>query len=285
METAVVISGNNNDLPHIRPFTDENYHTRSIKRFKMPFDATEGEGAELVDGRVGIIVVNNMLLTGFDAPIEQVLYLDRVIIAHNLLQAIARVNRPGDEHKDKGFVIDYVGVGNDLKRALDSYAEREQQELLDSIGNPQDNINALVQAYREVMELLKKYGVTDFADPDAFFDLFYDEDIRFFALPLPPNARSRTLALLLRSVSAQRTYLNRVSGMKFSVAHFTNNFLQSQIPVRRAYRVRWILCFSRLGNGDGFLYQGRSTIVLVYALERAMDCLQPGCGQTCAALV
>jgi type I restriction enzyme R subunit len=179
METAVVISDNNNDLPHIRPFTDENYHKKSIKRFKMPFDATEGQGAESVDGRVGIIVVNNMLLTGFDAPIEQVLYLDRVIIAHNLLQAIARVNRIGDEHKDKGFIVDYVGVGNDLKRALDSYAEREQQELLDSIGNPQDNINALVQAYREIMDLLKKYGVTDFSDPDAFFDLFYDEDIRF----------------------------------------------------------------------------------------------------------
>ncbi|MGB8648872.1 MAG: HsdR family type I site-specific deoxyribonuclease [Anaerolineae bacterium] len=179
LETAVVISGAHNDKPHLKPYTDEHHHTRSIRRFKLPFDATEGEGVDLVDGRVGILVVNNMLLTGFDAPVEQVLYLDRVIIAHNLLQAIARVNRVGDEHKEKGFVVDYVGVGNDLKRALDSYAEREQQELIESLGNDQANINALIQARREIWDLLKKYGLTGFADPDAFFDLFYDEDIRF----------------------------------------------------------------------------------------------------------
>ncbi|MGB0903476.1 MAG: type I restriction enzyme subunit R domain-containing protein, partial [Mangrovicoccus sp.] len=44
--------------------------------------------------------VNNMLLTGFDAPVEQVMYLDKVVVAHNLLQAIARVNRVGGEGKD-----------------------------------------------------------------------------------------------------------------------------------------------------------------------------------------
>ena len=45
---------------------------------------------ESVTGDMGILIVNNMLLTGFDAPVEQVMYLDKVIIAHNLLQAIAR---------------------------------------------------------------------------------------------------------------------------------------------------------------------------------------------------
>ena len=50
-----------------------------------------------------------MLLTGFDAPVEQVMYLDKVVVAHSLLQAIARVNRVGGESKDKGFVVDYVG--------------------------------------------------------------------------------------------------------------------------------------------------------------------------------
>lgn len=179
LETAVVISGSTNDRPYYRPYTEESYHTRSIRRFKMPFNASEGEGAELIDGRVGIVVVQNMLLTGFDAPIEQVLYLDRVMIAHNLLQAIARVNRVGEAHKDKGFVVDYVGVGNNLKRALDSYAERERQEILDTLGNDQQNQNDLIQADRQIWELLKKNGLTDFTDPDAFFDLFYDEDIRF----------------------------------------------------------------------------------------------------------
>ena len=48
-----------------------------------------------VTGDMGILIVNNMLLTGFDAPVEQVMYLDKVIVAHTLLQAIARVNRLG----------------------------------------------------------------------------------------------------------------------------------------------------------------------------------------------
>ena len=110
-------------------------HKRSIQRFKLPFDAVEGQGETQVNGRVGIIVVNNMLLTGFDAPIEQVMYLDKVVTDHNLLQAIARVNRVGDEFKEKGFVVDYVGVGHHLKRALDAYAEREQEEIIDALGN------------------------------------------------------------------------------------------------------------------------------------------------------
>jgi len=179
IETAVVISGDRNDSPEMKQFTNESYHKESIRRFKLPFDAEETEGDGTVNGKVGIIVVNNMLLTGFDAPIEQVLYLDRVITDHNLLQAIARVNRVSNESKDKGFVVDYVGVGNDLKKALDSYAEREQQEILDSLSNPTEQINALVQAHREIVEFLKKHGLTDITDSDAFFDLFYDEEVRF----------------------------------------------------------------------------------------------------------
>jgi type I restriction enzyme R subunit len=179
LETAVVISGSHNDLPHIKAYTDPSYHKRSIRRFKLPFDAVDDQGAAQVNGRVGMIVVNNMLLTGFDAPIEQVMYLDKVVTDHNLLQAIARVNRVGDEFKDKGFVVDYVGVGHHLKRALDAYAEREQQEIVDALGTDQEELDALVQAHREIWALLQRYGLADFSDPDAFFDLFYDEDVRF----------------------------------------------------------------------------------------------------------
>ena len=179
LEIAVVISGSHNDPPHIKEYIDPAYHRRSIQRFKLPFDAVEAQGATQVNGRVGIIVVNNMLLTGFDAPIEQVLYLDRVITDHNLLQAIARVNRVGDEFKDRGFVVDYVGVGHHLKRALDAYAEREQAEIVDALGGAQEEIDALVAAHRALWALLHRYGLADFSDPDAFFDLFYDEDIRF----------------------------------------------------------------------------------------------------------
>lgn len=196
LETAVVISGSHNDPPHIKAYIEEAYHKRSIRRFKLPFDAEEKEGEETYDGRVGIIIVNNMLVTGFDAPIEQVLYLDKVVTDHNLLQTIARVNRVGDENKDKGFVIDYVGIGHHIKRALAAYDEREQQEIFAALGSADKDFNELIQAHREMWALLHKYGLNDFSDPDAFFDLFYDEDIRFeYILAFKKLSRAFNLVL------------------------------------------------------------------------------------------
>ncbi|KAB2918269.1 MAG: type I restriction endonuclease subunit R [Bacteroidetes bacterium] len=178
LETAVIISGSHNDAPHIKQYTNSGYHKKSIKRFKLPFSQADDEDATII-GNVGIIIVNNMLLTGFDAPIEQVMYLDRVIIEHNLLQTIARVNRIGSEGKNKGFIVDFVGIGHHLKRALDTYAEKEIQEIIDCISNDETELNELIQAHKDIWEFLKKQGLEDLADADAFFDVFYDEDIRF----------------------------------------------------------------------------------------------------------
>lgn len=175
VESAVVISGDRNDDPEIKPFTKIEYHKKSIKRFKLPFEE-ENDGE---DGNVGIIIVNNMLLTGFDAPVEQVLYMDRVITNHNLLQAIARVNRVGPDGKDKGFVVDYVGIGHHIKRALDFYDEKEQQEIIDSLSDDSAELNELIKAHQDITEFLKKNGLQDLTDTDAFYDIFYDEDIRY----------------------------------------------------------------------------------------------------------
>tara|TARA_R110001606_G_scaffold74873_2_gene173576 strand:+ start:391 stop:3576 length:3186 start_codon:yes stop_codon:yes gene_type:complete len=178
LETAVVISGSHNDALEIKAYTNGDYHKKSIKRFKLPFDESDEEDKN-VNGNVGIVIVNNMLLTGFDAPIEQVMYLDRVIVAHNLLQSIARVNRVGPEGKDKGFVVDYVGVGHHLKRALDTYAEKELQEIIDCITDDDAELNELIKAHKDIWDFLKVYDLEDLSDSDAFFDVFYDEDIRF----------------------------------------------------------------------------------------------------------
>ena len=120
-----------------------------------------------------------MLLTGFDAPVEQVMYLDRVVVAHNLLQAIARVNRVGGESKDKGLVVDYVGIGHHLKKAIDTYDEREQKEIIDALSFPDEELRELEEAHAAVMALLQKHGLTDMSDHDAFYDVFYDEELRF----------------------------------------------------------------------------------------------------------
>jgi type I restriction enzyme R subunit len=175
MKTDVVISGSHNDLPHLKEFSDGSRHEASIKSFKMSF-GSEDQG---VNGDMGILIVNNMLLTGFDAPVEQVMYLDRVVIAHNLLQAIARVNRVGGEAKNRGFVVDYVGIGHHLKRAMDTYDDREQKEIIDALSFPEEEIRELKDAHAAVMALLQRHGLANLKDHDAFYDVFYDEDLRF----------------------------------------------------------------------------------------------------------
>jgi type I restriction enzyme R subunit len=175
MQTDVIISGGHNDLPHLKKYSDKSQHERSIKAFKLGF-GSEDEG---IKGDMGILIVNNMLITGFDAPVEQVMYLDKVITNHNLLQAIARVNRVGGDTKDKGFVVDYVGVGHHLKKAIDAYDEREQKEVIDTLSFPEEELRSLRDSHAAIMGLLEKHGLTDLTDHDAFFDVFYDEDLRF----------------------------------------------------------------------------------------------------------
>ena len=184
IHTAVVISGDRNDELEIKQYTDSTYHDRSIRSFKLPFKGAD-EKDPTIHGDVGIIIVNNMLTTGFDAPIEQVLYLDRVLVAHNLLQAITRPNRVGDEGKDYGFVVDYVGIGKHLKKAIDYYDEKQGQvdtdetdDILTTIVSEDNLLAELKRAHKAIWDFLKKYGMTDLSDQDAFFDLFYDEEIR-----------------------------------------------------------------------------------------------------------
>ena len=107
------------------------------------------------DHPLSIIVVKSMLLTGFDAPVEQALYLDRNIRNHELLQAIARVNRtaPGKTH---GLVVDYYGVGHHLAQALSDYTQSDVDGALVSI---RDTLPKLEAAHHEARRLFTEAGV------------------------------------------------------------------------------------------------------------------------------
>ena len=97
-----------------------------------------------------ILVVVDMLLTGFDAPVEQVLYLDRSLKEHALLQAIARVNRRFSHVKDGvpteksyGLVVDYHGVSRHLEKALSSFEWPDVQDSMEELdGDPAPVIEA-----------------------------------------------------------------------------------------------------------------------------------------------
>ena len=89
------------------------------------------------DGEPEVLVVVDMLLTGFDAPVEQVLYLDKPLREHGLLQAIARVNRRfshrmngADTEKTYGLVVDYCGISHDLEQALSSFDWPDVQDTM-----------------------------------------------------------------------------------------------------------------------------------------------------------
>ena len=115
-----------------------------IKQFKRRI--TEEE--QKLGNNLKVLIVCNMLLTGFDAPIEQTMYLDSPLRDHNLLQAVARTNRPYDDKvtklsKEFGRIVDYVGVFQNYKEALNYDPE--------DIGEFED-VESLVKTFPKVLD-------------------------------------------------------------------------------------------------------------------------------------
>lgn len=129
----------------------------AVSNFKKAFDPAKPETG------MAFLVVCDMLLTGFDVPIEQVMYLDKKITEHNLLQAIARVNRvyPG---KTRGLIVDYVGLARHLKQALSIYSSEEQQEILDSFKGVEAEFPILEARYKRLLNLFEEAGISRIKD-------------------------------------------------------------------------------------------------------------------------
>jgi type I restriction enzyme R subunit len=100
-----------------------------------------------------ILIVTDMLLTGFDAPILQVMYLDKLLREHRLLQAVARTNRPFKDLKEAGVVIDYVGILKEFKKAFEMYSEEDIKGALFSYDSVKEDFVVLI---REILEILKE---------------------------------------------------------------------------------------------------------------------------------
>ena len=146
--TIIFSTGNYEEGERYQLFKDhykEDKERRSLiakfKRRITPEEQREGNNLK-------IIIVCNMLLTGFDAPIEQTMYLDSPIRDHNLLQAVSRTNRPYDDKvsklsKEFGRIVDYVGVFENYKEALNYDPE--------DIGEFED-VESLVGQFPKVLE-------------------------------------------------------------------------------------------------------------------------------------
>lgn len=99
-----------------------------------------------------ILIVTDMLLTGFDAPMLQTLYLDKPLKGHRLLQAIARTNRPYKDVKEAGLIIDYIGILKEFKRAFEFYSKEDQTGVL---YNMQQICDEFVEILQKIMPLFK----------------------------------------------------------------------------------------------------------------------------------
>ena len=128
---------------------------KAIREFrKLPSDKPEDqEKEEQRWRRAEIVIVCDMLLTGFDAPIVQTMYLDKGLKNHTLLQAIARVNRPYNELKKEGVIRDFWGVFGHLNEAL-----RYDKSELGEVAFPLQLVREEFKLHLEtVLDLLKEY--------------------------------------------------------------------------------------------------------------------------------
>lgn len=105
----IIMTGSASDKALLRPHVYSGQVKKDLeKRFKAPNDPLK------------MVIVRDMWLTGFDAPCVHTLYVDKPMKGHNLMQAIARVNRVFKD-KQGGLVVDYIGIANELKSALKEY--------------------------------------------------------------------------------------------------------------------------------------------------------------------
>ncbi|WP_426377527.1 type I restriction enzyme subunit R domain-containing protein [Desulforudis sp. 1031] len=117
-EVAVVTTGAASDPEDYQPHIRSKAKQKELKkRFRDPDDPLK------------LVIVRDMWLTGFDNPCLHTMYVDKPMKGHNLMQAIARVNRV---FKDKpgGLIVDYIGIADDLKKALACYTKKDHNEVM-----------------------------------------------------------------------------------------------------------------------------------------------------------
>lgn len=168
----VVMTTNSSDGPEIaKHHTSKEQRKALSERMKDPTDSLK------------LVIVRDMWLTGFDAPCLNTMYIDKPMRGHTLMQAIARVNRV---FKDKpgGLVVDYLGIGTDLKKALSFYSEAGGK------GEPAENIAKALDVFNEKLEVVRQMFHEDsntrkdilVEEPEAYYENSYKFNFtRFFS--------------------------------------------------------------------------------------------------------
>lgn len=154
--------------------------------YKNNYDAYEDWVTnEFVDpeGNINLLIVKDKLLTGFDAPPAAVLYVDKKLQDHTLLQAIARVNRVF-ENKDFGLIVDYIGIFKKLNSALDLYADSTSgmdgfnaQDIEDAIASVSEQKSRLEELHKNLWTIFEGIDRNE-TKPNVWQERLREYDIR-----------------------------------------------------------------------------------------------------------
>ena len=145
---------------------DEYFLTQEQREFESEFFKSP-------ENDIQILIVVDMLLVGYDAPIVQVMYLDHPLKEHTLLQAIARVNRPYTAAKTYGLIVDYCGITKELQKALAIFDEQDIKDVLLPIER---EVEELKIRHKEVMSFFS--DIDDRNNNDLIIERFEPVHVR-----------------------------------------------------------------------------------------------------------
>jgi len=186
-----------------------------------------------------ILIVTEMLLTGFDVPILQFMYLDKLLKEHRLLQAIARTNRPYKDLKEAGVIIDYVGILKEFKRALEMYSTEDIQYALLDYDNLKNEFTTLINDVNNIFgPLILNYDretllkaieiITSDSKKEEEFVKKYKKIRRIFELLGPSEVKLKYFKLY-KWISAIYTYYTKLVIKKPSINAYVQKYFDKTL--------------------------------------------------------
>ena len=257
----VVMTTNSADGPEISKHHTTKQQRRDLsERMKDPADELK------------LVIVRDMWLTGFDAPCLNTMYVDKPMRGHNLMQAIARVNRV---FKDKpgGLIVDYLGIGTDLKKALSFYGEAGGK------GDPAENIEKAFEIFKEKLEVVQQMFNEDsitrndilVEEPEAYYEGSFKFNYRRFFVVDAQEKLSIILQAeehILGLQDGKERFIREVSLLSQALSLcITKEEVQPHLPEVAFFQA----VKSRLAKFDAPIGGGKSDVEIETAIKQIVD--------------
>lgn len=257
----VVMTTNSADGPEISKHHTTKQQRRDLsERMKDPAD------------ELRLVIVRDMWLTGFDAPCLNTMYVDKPMRGHNLMQAIARVNRV---FKDKpgGLIVDYLGIGTDLKKALSFYGEAGGK------GDPAENIEKAFEIFKEKLEVVQQMFNEDsitrndilVEEPEAYYEGSFKFNYRRFFVVDAQEKLSIILQAeehILGLQDGKERFIREVSLLSQALSLcITKEEVQPHLPEVAFFQAMK----ARLAKFDAPIGGGKSDVEIETAIKQIVD--------------